>query len=105
MIKYTKNDVGCYADGYLGHDYARKVLIDLLHEINDPDAIEKAQELIALVSGDMSDDVDEETAALDLINTELCDRTCYFDFEDGELHLFEMTDWVKEANDFYGAAK
>lgn len=89
---YSKRDIGCYADGALGHDHARKVLADLLEanrwrDINHPGNLAHLDELIETLRGEMSDDDSETTDALEYLNTYCCMPGISFEFVDGELFL------------------
>jgi len=88
--RYTKTDVGCYADGAHGHEYCRNRLASLLQAAKDAlPSLALSTDLIASLQGDMSDDASEEYGALAILNG-LCDHDVYFDFVNGDLLLVEV---------------
>lgn len=99
LIKVTRNDLGCWADGSLGHDHIRARLAWFL-VINDcPDI-----RLIESLRGEMSDDALEENDALDWLNDNIsADFECYFEMADGDLMLVEnVEDEDNEEDDTRG---
>lgn len=75
---------GCYADSVLGHFYVRKALRNLLKLYFADD--ERAQELILLLKGQMSDDASEETEALELLQSRTAEGLTWI-LLDGDLML------------------
>lgn len=89
--KFTRDDIGCYADSVFGHDHIRETLTDLLRETKQDDTV---MQLIADLSGDMSDDAqEEEDDAIEIINDELCEDGVEFGLVDGDLVLLETDGW------------
>lgn len=94
MKRYTLADIGCYADGTLGHQHCREKLAELLKGMttvkNGSDVIVlrkiRAATMISL-AGEMPDDAWDEAKALYLLNEHACNSTVYFDFHDGDLCL------------------
>lgn len=80
--RFNKTDIGCYADGALGHGYVRERLADLIGDYCDGDMGELQRALRA----EMSDAADEEYEAIEALNA-LCDDDVAFDFRDGDLVL------------------
>lgn len=80
-MKLNKQDVGCHADGALGHQHVRAVLADLVASYC------KAPELVRALNGAESDDGSEDYEAIDLLNATACEPDVCFAFEDGDLML------------------
>lgn len=83
VSEYTPEDVGCYADGSLGHNHCREVLLELI-EPHNPDS-----DLRAALKADMSDDAWEEDAALEILNDH-CHKNVLWTFEEGDLVLMDI---------------
>lgn len=86
--RFNAGDVGCYTDGALGHEHVREVLLSMYQASGGVDA-----EIIAALSGDMSDDAWEETAALDHVNDHACVPGVRFDLFGGDLMLLTDSEW------------
>lgn len=86
----NKNDVGCYADGSLGHAYVRGVLATLLerlpesHDDTDASRYQLANEL----REDMTDDAGEEDDALEILQEHTAEGLTW-EFHEGDLILGE----------------
>ena len=93
-MKYGQKDLGSYSDSALGHSHARNVLADLLSD-NFWRAQQDAKQVCMLndwlneLRGEMSDDAGEEYDALDWLNDHCCEQGFYFDFDNGEVCLFQ----------------
>ena len=90
---YLSSDVGCFADGSLGHKHIRDVLAKELttlyrHNAGGGDGLHwnKVANLVDALNGEPSDDAWEELEALDWLNRQCYDDT-YFEFVDGDLML------------------
>ena len=82
MLKYTKDDLGCYADGSLGHTHIREVLAEMVEDYYPS----LAQELRATPS----DDFEEEDTAIELLNDKaVANEYILFAMVDGDLVLIE----------------
>jgi hypothetical protein len=77
--RFDATDVGCHADASFGHDHVRTVLRELCCDIGRED-------LAHALIGEMSDDADEEYAAIEALNA-VCSDDVYFEFMDGDLML------------------
>ena len=78
---FDKHDAGCFADGGLGHNHVRQVLADLVR------AIDETLDLEHQLTDIPSDDLSEESDALDLLNAHT--DGCEFIFDAGDLLLIE----------------
>lgn len=85
-MKLNKTDVGCHADGALGHAHVRAVLADLVSSYC------KAPVLVRELNADMSDDASEEDEAIDLLNSTACEQDVHFELSDGDLVLVSDAD-------------
>lgn len=80
---FTRESVGCYADGGMGRHRLRAKLAALLTAADDsPRAFELACEL----EEEETDDLSEELDAVELLN-EHCEQGIAFEFVDGDLVL------------------
>ena len=75
---FDDSDIGCYADSTFGHGHVRRKLAELVEGI-DPML---AKELRV----SPSDDMGEETDALDILN-DRTQQTCRWEIIDGDLML------------------
>ncbi len=88
------SDVGCYADGALGHQHVRDKMADLLerlyrHHPRGGNGLYWESDIKALVAelrGEMSDDASEEYEAIEWLNRECYDDT-RFELIEGNLVL------------------
>ncbi len=79
---FTVSDVGCWADGALGHDHVRETLADLIDKIGGyPDLVEELR-------GKPSEIFSEETDALDIL-TENSEEWLHWHILEGDLMLIE----------------
>lgn len=93
---YTKADVGCYADGSLGHDHIRYKLVCLLQELRIVAPEKFVWRQCGYISADLrgapSSDFSEEQEAMDLLNAWACTQDVAFTIEDGDLLLVLVGD-------------
>lgn len=80
-MKFTTEDIGCIADGALGHQHVREVLSSIMDEFSYPMIAEELQ-------GKGPDDLSDEDDALDILNTEHVEGV-YIAFVDGDLCCVE----------------
>ena len=90
---FTQHEIGCYADGALGHDHVREQLAALLcrlyrHHPRGGDGSEwsEVKPIVEALQKPMSDDGEEEYEAIEWLNKQCYDDT-YFDLSDGSLML------------------
>jgi hypothetical protein len=81
-IAFTKDDIGCYADGCYGWDHVRETLADLI------DQIDGTPDLIASLNGEMPDDAGDEYEALDVLN-DATEAGLIWTFDNVDLLLME----------------
>ncbi len=86
-------DLGCYADGALGHDHIRSQLALLVQEVDgfDPDLAESLR-------GEMPDDAWDEDEALNLLNSHTAEGLVWT-FEGGDLLLLTVEDEYQRDED------
>lgn len=89
--RFTKEDLGCWADGALGHDHVRSVLADLLEQSARRYTSEHAWAMRQTASSlrqPMGDDASDEGEALTYLNDD-CEDGVHFELVDGDLVLME----------------
>lgn len=93
MAMFKAEDMGCWADGTLGHEHVREVIRNLcvmvLTLLNArggalPSDLCEARDVLA---GPMSDDAWEENVVIDYANAHLCEPGVAFEFDSGDLLL------------------
>lgn len=92
--KYSCKDIGCHADGSLGHEHVRDILAFLVQGIIEDDSTSLtlnqrllARGLCADLRDSMSDDAAEEQQALDILNEHAVGEGVSFMLVDGDLCL------------------
>lgn len=74
---FTTRDVGCIADGALGHNHVRAVLADIMDELNYPIMVDELRDA-------PPDDYSDEDDAIDILNTDHVDGV-YIVMSEGNL--------------------
>lgn len=94
-MKFTKNDIGCYADGAHGSRHIRQKLIDLLKHCIHP----ATEEVIEALKKQPSDDMWEELEAMEYLD-DICDEDVTFVMYNGDLMLVDLNQFAEIVNEF-----
>lgn len=65
---FTRNDIGCHADGTFGHRRIRTRLAELVDAIDGGMCNPESQELMESLGGEMPDDCWDEDRAIELLD-------------------------------------
>ncbi len=88
-LAWSIGDVGCWADGALGHDHVGAKLAQLVANVWTPEMLDKyGYDVADALNKEMSDDAGEEDDALEILQ-EFTDASLTWQFVDGDLMLFE----------------
>lgn len=93
---FTKQDIGCHADGTFGNDHCRNVLQTLLDDVGRSDGFEPSEQLTYIAEirrflmADPSDDFSEEDEAIEILQS-VTDDNLQWVMESGDLLLIEIS--------------